>query len=246
MCKPLRVLLTVLSAVVLLVLPAGAVDLYESVWPMADAQNRNFCTASSVNEKNHLWLTAAHCVTEGGFIAGGVFEIVEADFVADVAVVYTPEASAPALKMAKRMAPVCEDTDDKDCRVMVVGYPFGLMDTGGLGIVTVGAVAAHSVVVENGVPPFALFSVTGAPGNSGSAILNHKGEVISVLQIGWGRSFGSMVGGATFDVMQHYRDYFTGKKTHLDAVPVDLSFEMFIRVVGGGWRGVGAQVGHAK
>ena len=48
------------------------------------------------------------------------------------------------------------------------------------------------------VLPTIMLLPAAAPGNSGSPVMSTKGEVVSVLQMGWSRSFTPVTGGATY------------------------------------------------
>lgn len=54
-----------------------------------------------------------------------------------------------------------------------------------------------------------IFDVAAAPGNSGSPVMNLDGEIVSVLQIGWSRSFSPVSGGATYANLLWFSRYFT-------------------------------------
>ena len=164
---------------------------------------RNICTVSSINATLHLWLTAAHCVldsgrsedgtyweveTKGLLIDGHNVFVVKADSKVDLAILFTPEYSLPALHLSGK-APWWEDP------VRVIGHPFGYPDV----TIVAGTVSNPSASVNQ--PDFAdlylFITAMIAPGNSGSPVVNQKGEIVSVLQIGWGRGF-SPGGGVTF------------------------------------------------
>mgnify|MGYP001596473552 FL=1 len=165
---------------------------------------RNICTVSSINAATHLWLTAAHCVLvetmdEDGIITtsprlglvieGRLVFIVKTDAVADLAILFTPDLSAPALRLADK-GPFWEDT------VRVVGHPFGYPSV----TIAAGTVANPDAVLDSEpgfAPSYLLITAMVAPGNSGSPIVNTHGEMFSVLQIVWGGGY-SPGGGATY------------------------------------------------
>lgn len=180
---------------------------------------RNGCTVTSINEQKHLWLTAAHCVDTSGdvddlgepkpvvrAIKGEAIHNVVFDKVHDLAIVQTTTVSAPAVKLATHPPTVpVPGSDDQNSLVYVVGYPFGFpfqVNVRGY------AAALSGVLNDEDTQAYALFNLTGAPGNSGSAILNSRGEVVSVLQVGWGRSWSPVVGGIVFSDLAKYREYF--------------------------------------
>ena|SRR3990167_5946010 len=162
----------------------------------------NICTVSSINHKQRLWLTAYHCVSDQSlkyFISGEQAILIMGDEANDLAILQTLTVVAPALKLSKK-APKVED------RVKMAGHPFGwIMPT-----LSVGMVMSVSNQFETEGPyarPFMILAVDGAPGNSGSAVVNSKDEIISVCQIAWSRTFAGVMGGVTFDSLVKYRSY---------------------------------------
>ena len=145
------------------------------------ANNETFCTAFSINEQEGLWATAAHCATYAIEMQVEVtIDHMPAWLVkigypeADIAV-FQADVHAPAYRLAET-APVVGAT------VIVVGYPWGMART-----TTKGIMAARQVPRIHPETHYYLSSdvldVRAAPGNSGSPVLNAKGEVIGVL---WG------------------------------------------------------------
>ena len=166
---------------------------------------RNICTVSSINAPLRLWLTAAHCVldeivdddglhlatvpTKGLTIEGHLAFIVKTDEVIDLAVLFTPDHSLPALRLAGK-GPFWEDA------VRVIGHPFGYRDV----TIVAGTVSSPDSRLDatpGFAPSYMLITAPVAPGNSGSPIVNSRGGIVSVLQIGWGRGY-SPGGGATY------------------------------------------------
>lgn len=212
--RSIRVLAVIAAFVLsLVVLPtvACAADPADSVFPLqmirveasedgfgeVSATLANICTVTSINEKQHGWLTAAHCVDDDAprYIMGEQVRIVLRDVPNDIAFLQTTRVSAPAVPLAAT-APAVKDA------VCVVGYPLGFT----FQVTTLGTVAALSAPLDPKGPPYTLFNVTGARGNSGSPILNSAGEIVSVLQIGFSQfSFSPMVGGVRFDALAAYR-----------------------------------------
>src|SRR3990167_4804021 len=88
---------------------------------IVDGALQNICTVSSINEKRHYWLTAAHCIEQQDFhyyIMGEEVSIVMRDVANDVAILQTSQVSLKALKLAKK-GPEMGDI------VQVGGHPFG-------------------------------------------------------------------------------------------------------------------------
>ncbi len=169
-----------------------------------EAHIHNICSTASIDETRRYWLTAAHCVPLGEkeYVNGEEVTVVMRDVINDVAVFSTQRVSAPALKLATR--PVTYGDD-----IRIVGHPFGFPDA----IITFGKVSNPSSKWTEEKPydvPYMFINVAGAPGNSGSAVVNSKGEVVSVVQITFcGRGgFCPVLGGATFEVLKTYAKYF--------------------------------------
>ncbi len=173
-----------------------------------EAEFSNHCTVTSISERRHLWLTAAHCVMTDdltavephdyqiGTPAFGYTpaEVVLADGTVDLAILRTPALGVPALSMS----PTPVRTGDA---VQVIGHPFGFPES----ITTYGWVA-HPGTAEGGLldKPYLLVAVPIAPGDSGAAILNRRHQIVSVVQIGWGRSFSPVAGGAPWAVVRDF------------------------------------------
>ena len=175
---------------------------------------RNICTASSINAALHLWLTAAHCVVDGRMdedgvvtampatglaIEGHLVFFVKTDATIDLAILFTPDFALPALRLAGR-GPFWEDA------VRVVGYPFGYPSV----TIVTGTVSNPDAApfAQTGFTPSYMFiTAPVAPGNSGSPIVNSRGEIVSVLQIGWGRGH-SPGGGATYARLKAFADQY--------------------------------------
>lgn len=163
----------------------------------------NHCTAWSLNEDKHYWATAAHCVLDQATqtveardykIMNDSASLVAVDPEDDLAVLQTEVMSAPALKITKH-AP---DWDDE---VYSAGFPFGWDEP----ILSFHWRYIGTETFEE--KRFLLFSLAGAPGNSGSPILR-KGKVISVWQIGL-TPFGAFAGGVETEKMYLFFEPFT-------------------------------------
>ena len=163
-----------------------------------------FCTASSINEKKRYWLTAAHCVsddTETLLILDEAVTVLVNDIPNDLAILSTPTKSLPRLKLAKN-GPTYGD------RVVLVGYN-GPMQMRGP-ILTFGWVSHPSIVVfqqKGWTVPYMILQIPGAPGHSGSPVVNTQDEIVSVLQWGWSKEWGPVGGGVVFAVLEAYRSY---------------------------------------
>jgi S1-C subfamily serine protease len=56
-----------------------------------------------------------------------------------------------------------------------------------------------------------ILQVSGAPGNSGSSVVNEKLEVVSVVQINWGRAFEPVMGSAPFAELARFAGKYFAK-----------------------------------
>lgn len=154
------------------------------------------CTVWSINQKQGLWVTASHCVSNWGevgeegeplpMVIGSGYtikqhpaEVVMVNGDADLALLKS-EAHEPGLKLGKY--PHVGD------EAVVYGYPAGRPDP----VVLFLRVASVFYQYEQW-PWTMLFSGHGWPGHSGSPILDTDGRVISVCQ-------GSVVLGGRGDV----------------------------------------------
>ena len=194
-----------IAAVLLVALFSGAFELSARDLPMQSVRAlqmpvldphtlavsiENICTASSVGDGE--WLTKAHCVTHGRqvYISGEPAAVIKADDNVDLALVKTRFVKAPALRVAVK-APSALDV------VVMLGHPMGFYQV----VATTGWVSVPEWREPGMAFPLMLVQIVGAPGNSGSSILNTRGEIISVLEGGWGRSFEPMAVGSAHSVL---------------------------------------------
>lgn len=204
----LVVLLTFNSVVS--VVTADVDKLVRSVFPLSIQEGesfRNICTASRIGKSEPMWLTAAHCVDapEGiqVFLNSEVpIEVVEFDRSNDISV-FRAEKKVPALRLAGKAPKVGDE-------VIVTGFPLGSvhrMTTFGRVSSTLFAIPGEHGTGEPAWMFYMMFNVTVAPGNSGSAILNKRGEIVGVTQIAYGRGFSPIMGGSLFGILEKYRGY---------------------------------------
>lgn len=195
----MRCVLTVLLTALVLTTPtfAGYSTVSQSVRALQAAgvdtfglrTFRNICTTTSINAKKHLWLTAAHCVSNPElFIANRRADVVFVDVAADLAVLYTEGYSLPALK-PRSTRPTVEQ------RVRLVGHPVGLPQVQ----VFNGRISSLRTTVDE--MDYMLFDMTACGGNSGSVVVDLNDRVVSVLQIGFGQPCSPFSGGAPWAVV---------------------------------------------
>ena len=181
---------------------------------------RNMCSVTAIDNVRDYYLTAAHCVVarfpdehdrtvdatpnRDLTVDGLAAYVVEANVVEDLAILHVPGANRPALKLAKQ-APRYLD------KVTMAGHPFGWDAP----TVMVGTVASPSLKFTENYDDFPfnkfymILQVSGAPGNSGSSVVNAKMEVVSVVQISWGRAFEPVMGSAPYaELVRFASEYF--------------------------------------
>ncbi len=195
--KHLRMLCAPLALLLLLIQPLAAKTSFSpSIQPLQEAGGRTICTAWSINQQKGLWATAAHCVLAEDQMPGGP-ALVEVRFLhgqpapavfvnaeTDLAVVQSPDRATTLLKGP---APIVGD------KVSVFGFFWG----GPTPTYLEGYIANLSL------RGYMIFDMRAGPGHSGSPILNRKGEVVSVLQIG----IGGLTGGATYEALTELLPY---------------------------------------
>jgi S1-C subfamily serine protease len=150
------------------------------------------CTVFSVGERT--WGTAAHCVADGStlYIRGERAWVEKFDTLNDLAMLRTDTLTGVPLTVAAS-APAVGAT------VLIAGHPLGLP-----ALVVPGTVASVRARVEWNLPQFMVVAAAGAPGNSGSPVVNAEGELVSVVVIGWTRSFGPIMGGVLFETVADF------------------------------------------
>jgi S1-C subfamily serine protease len=175
-----------------------------SVEALRTDKGRIYCTAFSINEKQHLWMTARHCVVEqqpdgtytwrlphiGSEVATVYKEFPEMD----VVIVQTEKVSAPALKLS--------DTDPGLYdSIFVIGHGWGWENN----TIFEGHMANLSVTIPDW-GSYMIFDMRAFPGHSGSPVMDKDGKVISVLQITVGQ--GATGGVRYFDLKTSTGQYF--------------------------------------
>ena len=194
----MRRILTTIALLLLLTLPtfAGFSRVTQSVRPLqADAGDgtlRNMCTTTSISEKRGYWLTAAHCIEQPTYIQGEQTETVKSDRQLDIAVLHTPKLRVRSLKLQGTAPKVGQ-------RVRMVGHPLGLSTQ-----FFQGYIASLATSIDGARDPFMLFDMAACGGNSGSSVVNTRDEIVSVLQIGFGRPCSTPSGGSPWAVLAKF------------------------------------------
>lgn len=152
------------------------------VYDVADGEAHydSICSAVSINGKAGFWLTAAHCVVsamENGvktYIDGHETYVTLLDEGQDIAIIRTPDYALKAKKVAKK-APKRGD------RIFLLGYPYNMNLQ-----YFQGYISSTDTTIETG--RVMVFDMSVCPGNSGGPVFNTNNELVSVMQIGYGRS----------------------------------------------------------
>ena len=178
---------------------------------------RNMCSVTSINNEKKYYLTAAHCVlaqfpdaeqgpNENMSIDGKPAFLVDVNGEKDLAVLMAPGTNRPALKLAKKSVRYLDE-------VYVTGHPFGWKDA----TVFRGWVSHPSTQFTDDprdypfTKRYMILQVSGAPGNSGSSVVNENMEVVSVIQISWGRSFEPVMGSAPYHELVRFASKYFAK-----------------------------------
>ena len=155
---------------------------------------RNICTASAIGDGSR-WLSAAHCVSDPRFhyyINGEQVQVVKHDDKNDLVVLATRRTRGKPLVLAQVSPRVGQ-------AILILGHPLGyedLFQSSGQVIAILNLENPEGLTRE-----FLIFQAVGAPGNSGSPVLNMRGEIVSVVQIGWSRTFSPVMGGVNYEVL---------------------------------------------
>ncbi len=186
---PKRTVVLTLVLALLLSLPIevlGAPVRVVNVMPLHNESGQNFCTAWHINSKQDLWATAGHCMAAAHkrgwkvMISGHEAELVFIGFdeQRDLAIIKVPGLKATPIALAKQ-APPPITIDGERTRIIVVGYPYGFP----VMALTEGVIAARNVPIGSNAPISDILTAAVAGGNSGSPVLNERGEAVGLL---WG------------------------------------------------------------
>jgi len=163
---------------------------------------RIICTTTSINSRMGLWLTANHCTGHGPtFITGAAVVVLVADKQNDLAILHTPSLQGiPALKLAVEPPSI-------GMPVQMLGHPMGFTEPQYFaGFVS--HLDTHVFASGQDYGHKMMFQMVVCGGNSGSAVVNARDEIISVMQIGPGNPCAPLSGGATWEAMQALAKYF--------------------------------------
>lgn len=176
-------LIAALGAVIVLDAHAGTLNPIQPIMYQGEA----ICTAFSINQQKHLWMTADHCIVDVMEIGGGYGSEYWHDPTLDLAVIYTPDVSAPPLRV-QRSAPRVGD------QIKMVGFPLKFT----VPFSVMGRIAVLSVdITDSDGDTFnrTVYDMTSCRGNSGSPVMNLDHELIGVVTTGLGSPCASMSAG---------------------------------------------------
>ena len=191
------------------------------------ADGRNICSVTSINNDKKYYLTAAHCVLANFPFPGNQDPDMDKTFVAvpnanmsidghpaylldvnvdgDMAILFVPYANRPALRLSEKGVRYSD-------KITVAGHPLGWNQP----TIFHGWVASPSLrfTEDFDAYPFNKFymilQVAGAPGNSGSSVVNEAMKIVGIVQISWGRSFEPVLGASPYaDLKAFAGKYFT-------------------------------------
>lgn len=158
------------------------------------------CTSTPINTNPTLYLTAFHCVVEGGKLVkfsigpnymGTVWAVDAED---DLALLYTQFLDyKEGIRLASK-SPRAEEV------VHMNSFPLGT----DVPHYSTGYIASLHTMFPGLSHPKMMFGISNCMGSSGSAVLNAKGEVVSVLQIGLGSPCAPVMGGVTYEKLKAF------------------------------------------
>lgn len=198
-----RILAFLSAAVVAVALFASPISgqgptLLQSVRPLqqvADGELHNVCSTTSV--KPHVWLTAAHCVSDGTevpyYITGEKVEFLGYDAERDVVFLITKEATATPLPIATT-APKAGD------KIWIAGNPYGFHYP----ILVTGIVSNPDLKEPGDDKAYMVIQAAGGPGFSGASVVNDAGEIVGIVQRGPGSYPSPLFFGATWEQVSFY------------------------------------------
>lgn len=192
-----RLIVAATAVLLLMATPLAKPETLRVPW-LQRTDGAAICTTFAINEDQHLWMTAAHCLVDDVMIGGDPADVVEVDEENDLAVLHTASVAAKGYALQRGPVEVGEP-------VMVVGYPIAIAVTS-LAVFQ-GTVAAPLARIEQG-PLRTLFDITSCGGDSGSPVFNLQGELVSVMQKAVGQPCGRPSAGATLDALKALKRYF--------------------------------------
>ncbi len=161
----------------------------ESVRPL-QANGRTICTTTSIDNDLDLWLTARHCV-EGGTdqltIDGKAVVEVIGLIEEDLSVLRAIGTTVAAVELAP-------ESPKRGDYIQMYGYPVGYD-----GDYFQGYISNLAGTIEGYDGLWMRFDMTGCGGNSGSAVMDKYGRIVSVLSFGHGRPCDGFSGGALYE-----------------------------------------------
>ena len=176
---------------------------WPSIVPLQTALGSNFCTSFSINQPLRYYMTAAHCVAQDD----PEIPTPHIDLQRVKVVFYNKDLDIAIVQgaLGRRALVLASEMPKQGASVLVVGFPYGWD--------TLSALHGHLIypyVRTRGGAVYAVYNTGCAGGNSGSPVLNERGEVISVLQVGW--QSGNFCGGAPWIILSSVTAQFWEKQ----------------------------------
>jgi hypothetical protein len=169
----------------------------ESVRPL-QSNGQTICSVTSINDTLDLWLGAKHCVDAPNLTIAGVeaIPIHESSDDVDIVIFQAKGTEVRAVPMSP-VAPV------RGTYIQVYGYPVAYDGDYFQGHVS------NPRGWLTGIPVLKMrYDMTSCGGNSGSAVVNRAGQIVSVLQFGHSRPCDGFTGGATYEDVKELAAFF--------------------------------------
>jgi len=130
------------------------------------------CTAFSINQAHHFYLTAAHCNGVDMRLGGYPVQIMLIDELKDLLVLQVPQLDQPILKLATKPVKMGQE-------VAAYGFEYGWPEP----FIKHGLVGVpHLVNKTFGNRDLTMFNFSDIVGMSGGPVVDTKGNVVSIVQ----------------------------------------------------------------
>lgn len=191
----------ILAASTLFATPASSPRRVNPVQMLQSEDGGAFCTTFAINEKRHLWMTAAHCLQDemAVYVSGDEVHVAAVDHVQDIAVLMTPTVTAKGFHLQDAPPQYGQP-------IHIIAY--GLAMGSGDQMLVQGTIASPEAHLFDRPAPFAVLDITACKGMSGGPVLNVEGELVSLVQLSIGEACGRPSAGATLATLKLYKALF--------------------------------------